>query len=260
MAFNSLLNNMELIKRVYLNASSGSRVEEVTKENLLYSSQLMSQVTPLEVDILYQLTNAISQSSQKKNEIFVKSTIVYSDLNKIAPENYVKNITLRVTDIKAVDSPADRSLLIQALESAYRFTLGSVAGAVGATAVYPIDLVKTRMQNQRAALVGEIAYRNSWDCCKKVIRHEGFMGLYRGLVPQLLGVAPEKAIKLTVNDLIRDKLTDKKGKIPLWSEILAGGCVSKLIHSRIAIKKSVSQFLGWWVTSYLYKSFGNCKN
>ncbi|XP_063704479.1 calcium-binding mitochondrial carrier protein Aralar1 isoform X2 [Culicoides brevitarsis] len=228
MAFNSLLNNMELIKRVYLNASSGSRVEEVTKENLLYSSQLMSQVTPLEVDILYQLTNAISQSSdgllQAKNSAFVKSTIVYSDLNKIAPENYVKNITLRVTDIKAVDSPADRSILIQALESAYRFTLGSVAGALGATSVYPIDLVKTRMQNQRAALVGEIAYRNSWDCCKKVIRHEGFLGLYRGLIPQLLGVAPEKAIKLTVNDLVRDKLTDKKGKIPLWAEIVAGGC------------------------------------
>uniref|UniRef100_A0A336KXR9 CSON001881 protein n=1 Tax=Culicoides sonorensis TaxID=179676 RepID=A0A336KXR9_CULSO len=214
MAFNSLLNNMELIKRVYLNASSGSRVEEVNKDNLLYSSQLMSQVTPLEVDILYQITNAISQSS----------TIVYSDLSKIAPENYVKNITLRVTDIKAVDSPADRSFLIQALESAYRFTLGSVAGAVGATAVYPIDLVKTRMQNQRTAMVGEIAYKNSWDCCKKVIRHEGFLGLYRGLVPQLLGVAPEKAIKLTVNDFVRDKFTDKKGGIPYYGEVIAGAC------------------------------------
>jgi len=32
-----------------------------------------------------------------------------------------------------------------------------------------------------------------------VIRHEGVMGLYRGLVPQLMGVAPEKAIKLTVS-------------------------------------------------------------
>ncbi len=41
-------------------------------------------------------------------------------------------------------------------------------------------------------------YRNSFDCFKKVIRHEGFSGLYRGLVPQLMGVAPEKAIKLTV--------------------------------------------------------------
>lgn len=71
--------------------------------------------------------------------------------------------------------------------------------AVGATAVYPIDLVKTRMQNQRSgSFVGELMYRNSIDCCKKVIRHEGFFGLYRGLVPQLMGVAPEKAIKLTV--------------------------------------------------------------
>lgn len=56
------------------------------------------------------------------------------------------------------------------------------------------------MQNQRTgAYIGELMYRNSFDCFKKVIRHEGAFGLYRGLVPQLMGVAPEKAIKLTVN-------------------------------------------------------------
>ena len=71
--------------------------------------------------------------------------------------------------------------------------------ATGATAVYPIDLVKTRMQNQRTgSFVGELMYKNSFDCFKKVIRHEGILGLYRGLAPQLVGVAPEKAIKLTV--------------------------------------------------------------
>lgn len=72
--------------------------------------------------------------------------------------------------------------------------------ATGATAVYPIDLVKTRMQNQRSGpMVGELMYKNSWDCFKKVIRHEGVLGLYRGLGPQLVGVCPEKAIKLTVH-------------------------------------------------------------
>ena len=45
---------------------------------------------------------------------------------------------------------------------------------VGATAVYPIDLVKTRMQNQRGSLAGEIMYRNSFHCFFKVIRTEGF--------------------------------------------------------------------------------------
>ncbi|SPP80092.1 blast:Neutral ceramidase [Drosophila guanche] len=214
-AFTSLLNNMELIKQVYLQATQGNRSEPVTKDQLLYAAQTMSQITPLEIDILFQLTGTVQQTGR----------IDYSDLSNIAPEHYTKHITHRLAEIKAVESPADRSAFIQVLESSYRFTLGSFAGAVGATVVYPIDLVKTRMQNQRAgSYIGEVAYRNSWDCFKKVIRHEGALGLYRGLLPQLMGVAPEKAIKLTVNDLVRDKLSDKRGNIPVWSEILAGGC------------------------------------
>ena len=51
-------------------------------------------------------------------------------------------------------------------------------------------------------------------------------GLYRGLAPQLVGVAPEKAIKLTMNDLMRDKLMQKDGSLPLWAEMVAGGTVS----------------------------------
>jgi len=94
------------------------------------------------------------------------------------------------------------------------------------------------MQNQRrVSIVGELRYKNSLNCLQKVLRYEGFLGLYRGLIPQLMGVAPEKAIKLTVNDFLRDKFTttraaddDDSGdrcsaaRIPLWAEVLAGGC------------------------------------
>ncbi|XP_058978364.1 calcium-binding mitochondrial carrier protein Aralar1 isoform X4 [Musca domestica] len=226
MAFTSLLNNMELIKRIYLHATQGNRTEPVTKDELLFAAQTMSQITPLEIDILFQLTGALQQSGWwRRKKVQASSRIVYSDLSIIAPEHYTKHITTRLAEIKAVESPADRSAFIQILESTYRFTLGSLAGAVGATVVYPIDLVKTRMQNQRTgSFIGEVAYRNSWDCFKKVIRHEGVLGLYRGLLPQLMGVAPEKAIKLTVNDLVRDKFTDKQGVIPRWAEVLAGAC------------------------------------
>ncbi|CAB1326591.1 unnamed protein product [Coregonus sp. 'balchen'] len=101
-----------------------------------------------------------------------------------------------------------------------------VTKATGATAVYPIDLVKTRMQNQRStgSFVGELMYKNSFDCAKKVLRYEGFFGFYRGLLPQLIGVAPEKAIKLTVNDFVRDKFTGKGDTIPFAAEVLAGAC------------------------------------
>lgn len=34
---------------------------------------------------------------------------------------------------------------------------------------------------------------------------------------------------MQVNDLVRDKLMDKKGNLPLWAEVLSGGCVSYLI-------------------------------
>lgn len=112
---------------------------------------------------------------------------------------------------------------VQVLRSAYNFGVGSIAGAIGATAVYPIDLVKTRMQNQRKVAAAEVLYKNSWDCFGKVIRNEGFTGLYRGLVPQLVGVAPEKAIKLTMNDLMRSILKNPDGSISLPAECISGG-------------------------------------
>lgn len=117
------------------------------------------------------------------------------------------------------------SALTEIAKSAYNFGLGGIAGATGATLVYPIDLVKTRMQNQRSSVVGEpLMYKNSIDCVKKVFRNEGFLGFYSGLGPQLLGVAPEKAIKLTVNDLVRGKAMDPvTGQITLPWELFAGG-------------------------------------
>merc|ERR1719339_57612 len=215
-AFLSLLSNMELIKKVYLNATNGSRSLEITKEEFLYSAQMMSQITPLEIDVLFVLCDLLHQTGKVR----------YSDFVEITPEQYMKQVTKKIMEVKAVSTPEERSSLMAVLESVYRFALGSVAGAAGATAVYPIDLVKTRMQNQRtSSYIGELMYRNSFDCFKKVVRHEGFTGLYRGLVPQLLGVAPEKAIKLTMNDLARDKLRHfNDGQLPLWAEMVAGGC------------------------------------
>ncbi len=55
-----------------------------------------------------------------------------------------------------------------------------------------------------------------------------------GLPPQLIGVAPEKAIKLTVNDFVRDHIRRDDGSIPFVGELVAGGMVS---HHNIRPKK-----------------------
>jgi solute carrier family 25 aspartate/glutamate transporter 12/13 len=61
-AFISLLSNIELIKKIYLNATNGSRTVEITKEEFLHSAQMMSQITPLEIDILFTLCDLLHQT------------------------------------------------------------------------------------------------------------------------------------------------------------------------------------------------------
>ncbi|CAD5210910.1 unnamed protein product [Bursaphelenchus okinawaensis] len=214
-AVNSLLNKVELIKRVYISMARGNLDLKVTKEEFLQAAQCYAQITPYEVEILFH----ICELAHPGNRL-----LGMEDLERVDPDR-LKRVTYmtRLTNIKAVHTKDERGVGTAILESAYRFTLGSIAGATGATAVYPIDLVKTRMQNQRTgSVIGEVMYKNSWDCFKKVVKFEGVLGLYRGLLPQIVGVAPEKAIKLTMNDLVRDKLS-KDGRIPIWAEILAGG-------------------------------------
>ncbi|NWX78652.1 CMC1 protein, partial [Alca torda] len=216
-AFNALLNNMDLVRKIYSNIAGTRKDVEVTKEEFTHSAIRFGQVTPLEIDILYQLADLYS----------VTGRLTLADIERIAPLAEGA-LPYNLAELQRQQSFGElgRPIWLQVAESAYRFTLGSIAGAVGATAVYPIDLVKTRMQNQRTtgSVVGELMYKNSFDCFKKVLRFEGFFGLYRGLLPQLIGVAPEKAIKLTVNDFVRDKFTKKDGSIPLPAEVLAGGC------------------------------------
>ncbi|KAF4019941.1 hypothetical protein G4228_011823 [Cervus hanglu yarkandensis] len=189
--FNSLLNNMELIRKIYSTLAGNRKDVEVTKEEFVLAAQKFGQVTPMEVDILFQLADLYEP----------RGRMTLADIERIAPleEGTLPFNLAEAQRQKKASVDSSRPVLLQIAESAYRFGLGSIAGAVGATAVYPIDLVKTRMQNQRStgSFVGELMYKNSFDCFKKVLRYEGFFGLYRGLLPQLLGVAPEKAIKLT---------------------------------------------------------------
>jgi hypothetical protein len=41
-----------------------------------------------------------------------------------------------------------------------------------------------------------IQYNSVLDCFVKTYRNEGLFGFYRGLAPQMIGVAPEKALKV----------------------------------------------------------------
>ncbi|XP_017270463.1 solute carrier family 25 member 55b isoform X1 [Kryptolebias marmoratus] len=98
---------------------------------------------------------------------------------------------------------------------------GGIAGMVGVTCVFPIDLAKTRLQNQRS---GQQLYRNMMDCLIKTVKSEGYFGMYRGAAVNLTLVTPEKAIKLAANDFFRHQLSKDVGGLTVFKEMLAGCC------------------------------------
>ncbi|XP_061651317.1 mitochondrial glutamate carrier 1-like [Phyllopteryx taeniolatus] len=98
---------------------------------------------------------------------------------------------------------------------------GGIAGMVGVTCVFPVDLAKTRLQNQRS---GAQLYKNMMDCLIKTVKSEGYFGMYRGAAVNLTLVTPEKAIKLAANDFFRHLLSKDGGKLTVFKEMLAGCC------------------------------------
>ncbi|XP_034732666.1 mitochondrial glutamate carrier 1-like [Etheostoma cragini] len=98
---------------------------------------------------------------------------------------------------------------------------GGIAGMVGVTCVFPIDLAKTRLQNQRS---GQQLYKNMMDCLIKTVKSDGYFGMYRGAAVNLTLVTPEKAIKLAANDFFRHQLSKDGGRLTVIKEMLAGCC------------------------------------
>ena len=83
-----------------------------------------------------------------------------------------------------------------------RLACGAVAGSVGQTVAYPLDVVRRRLQvsgwspNAGTAAAADAAhvYTGMVDCFVKTVRHEGFTALFKGLAPNYVKVVPSIAI------------------------------------------------------------------
>ncbi|KAI8826884.1 mitochondrial carrier domain-containing protein [Fimicolochytrium jonesii] len=89
---------------------------------------------------------------------------------------------------------------LRAIQAPLPFHFSLVAGAIAGTTeiltMYPLDVVKTRLQlavgaQQRTSIVGTFRH---------IIKTEGFGTLYRGIVPPILVEAPKRAIKFGANE------------------------------------------------------------
>ncbi|KAI0660589.1 mitochondrial carrier [Cubamyces menziesii] len=214
-AFYNVIREMDMVERIIKEATAKSKDGRIDQSDFLnhcVSSTRYSLFTPMEASIIFHFAGRGNPTQRLALPDFAQLL----DPRWKAPSEQVET---------AAPVPSVKSFLHEFAHSAYNFGLGGIAGGFGATIVYPIDLGEHwTNSNQRSTVVGQLLYKNSMDCVRKVFRNEGFLGFYRGLGPQLIGVAPEKAIKLTVNDFIRKRAMDPEtGRITLGWELIAGG-------------------------------------
>ncbi|GMJ00146.1 ATP/phosphate carrier 2 [Hibiscus trionum] len=99
-----------------------------------------------------------------------------------------------------------RSYIVQDSEPGPLVQLGcgTISGALGATCVYPLQVIRTRMQAQRAT--ADVAYNGMSDVFWKTFRNEGYRGFYKGLFPNLLKVVPAASITYLVYEAMKKSL------------------------------------------------------
>ncbi|CAI9780044.1 unnamed protein product [Fraxinus pennsylvanica] len=81
---------------------------------------------------------------------------------------------------------------------------GTISGALGATCVYPLQVIRTRMQAQ--SMNTDAAYKGMSDVFYRTFQREGLRGFYKGLFPNLFKVVPAASITYLVYDTMKKSL------------------------------------------------------
>ena len=77
------------------------------------------------------------------------------------------------------------------------------AGLAVALVSSPVDVVKTRIMNQKVVDKNGTLYSSAFECLYKTLRTEGIMGLYKGFLPNWLRAGPQTMITFCIFEQLR---------------------------------------------------------
>jgi len=91
-----------------------------------------------------------------------------------------------------------------------KLACGALAGSISQTLTYPFDVLRRKMQVIGMKQSLGYKYSGALDALRVIVRTEGIPGLYRGLWPNLLKVAPSIATSFFTYELVKDFLVDHR--------------------------------------------------
>ncbi|CAK9779431.1 putative calcium-binding mitochondrial carrier SAL1 [Cutaneotrichosporon oleaginosum] len=84
-------------------------------------------------------------------------------------------------------------------------SFGALSGSIGAASVYPINLLRTRLQASGSTGHPQ-HYTGFMDVLHQTLRNEGWRGLYKGLLPSILKVGPAVGVSWIVYEDAKRRL------------------------------------------------------
>lgn len=207
--------SFEGTKRLLANIEGVNEVSDLSSVSVFFAGGvggLVGQFTVYPIDtVKFRLQCADIQSSSKGNELLIQTAkelfqkggirsfyrglligsagiFPYSALdlgtfttmkNWFIKRECKKNPKIREEDVK--------------LSNFKVLSLGALSGTISGTLVYPINLIRTRLQAQ-GTYAHPSTYNGFNDVLMKTISKEGYSGLYKGLVPNLVKAVPAVSI------------------------------------------------------------------
>ncbi|KAI9275317.1 mitochondrial carrier domain-containing protein [Sporodiniella umbellata] len=105
--------------------------------------------------------------------------------------------TLKVTYLQYTQTQKDEHGNSKTPSVLILWACGMVSGSIGATSVYPLNMIRTRLQAQGTPAHPQ-RYASAWDVASKTFKADGVKGFYKGLGPTLFKVVPSVSISYAV--------------------------------------------------------------
>jgi solute carrier family 25 phosphate transporter 23/24/25/41 len=129
-----------------------------------------------------------------------------------------------------------------------RLAAGAVAGIIGMSATYPLDMVRGRLTVQT-----DNQYRGIMHAARLIIKQEGLIALWRGWLPSVIGVIPYMGLNFAVYETLKDltlkayDLNDER-ELSVLSRLACGavaGTTGQTVAYPLDVVRRRLQMSGW---------------
>jgi hypothetical protein len=153
----------------------------------MYGRSVGSELTIVASEYVHPSSTRVNTNQDTRS-----GSLVYSRSSDSLPAVYP---LIGVPRYAAIDLSTFEALKLAYLRSTNKdepgvlalLAFGSVSGSVGATSVYPVNLMRTRLQASGSSGHPQ-RYTGVWDVAVKTLERDGWRGFYRGLLPTLAKV------------------------------------------------------------------------